>query len=282
MWQSLYLCSNDPEYTQQHIAPTLSEVIAAAGYTAYDPFGGVPGKAYADVLRLFVGPIDDGGWLRIISEGGKSGGILDAIKAAFSGALVDTLCLSLALEGATATITAYQSGEAIPTVDALTPYLRDGKSRADLEHALSAQISTVQAVGDDDEGVPLSALPDDVQAMADKLNPKQINKMFNKFMGRVSRQLGGDNPDGESVRDLLKGQAPNWESAGGMRLRALAGCITLAKWRTPDFVTLRDAYQVHNRRRRNPKAHLYPGDAEAMQAVPDALAYVPVYGGKGV
>ena len=277
MWQSLYLCSNDPEYTQQHIAPTLSDVIAAAGYTAYDPFGGVPGKAYADVLRLFVAP-PSSDWMRIISEGR----IPEQVVVALSGALGDTLCLSLALDGATATITAYQSGEAIPTVDALTPYLRDGKSRADLEHALSAQISTVQAVGDDDEGVPLSALPDDVQAMADKLNPKQINKMFNKFMGRVSRQLGGDNPDGESVRDLLKGQAPNWDSAGGTRLRVLAGCITLAQWRTPDFISLRDAYQVHNRRRRNPKANLYPGDAEAMQAVPDALAYVPVYGGKGV
>ena len=50
-------------------------------------------------------------------------------------------------------------------------------------------------------------------------------------------------------------------------------------WHAPDFTTLRDAYQVAERRQRRPNAGLYPGDAEALAAVPDALAYTPVYGG---
>ncbi|MBL8157537.1 MAG: hypothetical protein JNM70_25480, partial [Anaerolineae bacterium] len=42
---------------------------------------------------------------------------------------------------------------------------------------------------------------------------------------------------------------------------------------------LRDAYQLHSRRQRNPNARAYPGDEAVMAAVPDALMYTPVYGG---
>jgi hypothetical protein len=45
-------------------------------------------------------------------------------------------------------------------------------------------------------------------------------------------------------------------------------------------VALRDSYQLHARRQRKPDARLYPGDEEAMTRVPDALDYIPVYGGK--
>jgi hypothetical protein len=59
-------------------------------------------------------------------------------------------------------------------------------------------------------------------------------------------------------------------------------CLTIPLgWISPDFVALRDAYQLHERRRRNPNAMLYPGDAEAMAAVPNALDYAVVYAGKG-
>ena len=57
-------------------------------------------------------------------------------------------------------------------------------------------------------------------------------------------------------------------------------CLRIPNWRDPDFVTLRDAYALHERRRRSPKATLYPGDAETLAAVPDALAYTPIYAGK--
>jgi hypothetical protein len=57
-------------------------------------------------------------------------------------------------------------------------------------------------------------------------------------------------------------------------------CLRIPDWRDPDFVTLRDAYALHKRRERSPNATLYPGDAEALAAVPDALTYTPVYAGK--
>jgi hypothetical protein len=61
----------------------------------------------------------------------------------------------------------------------------------------------------------------------------------------------------------------------------LGGLTIPSDWQEPDFVTLRDAYQLHERRRRNPNAPLYPGDAEAMEAVSDALDYIVLYAGKG-
>ena len=57
-------------------------------------------------------------------------------------------------------------------------------------------------------------------------------------------------------------------------------CLNIPDWRAPDFVTLRDAYALHKRRQRSPNATLYPGDAEALAAVPDALTYTPIYAGK--
>ena len=57
-------------------------------------------------------------------------------------------------------------------------------------------------------------------------------------------------------------------------------CLDVSNnWHEPDFVALRDAYQLHLRRQRNPKAMLYPGDTQAMGAVPNALEYTPIYGG---
>ena len=47
----------------------------------------------------------------------------------------------------------------------------------------------------------------------------------------------------------------------------------------PDFDSLRDAYPLHERRRRSPNARIYPGDEAIMAKVSDALLYTPVYGG---
>jgi hypothetical protein len=125
----------------------------------------------------------------------------------------------------------------------------------------------------------LDALPDDVRAMAENLNPKQIDRMFGKWMKRVSKRLAGDEA---GARALLRGDAVDWNSDGGRQIQALMACLDIPpdSWRYPDFTTVRDAYQLHLRRKRRPDARLLPGDAEAMQAVPDALDYTPVYMGK--
>ncbi|MGB1286519.1 MAG: hypothetical protein ACPG7F_08305, partial [Aggregatilineales bacterium] len=73
----------------------------------------------------------------------------------------------------------------------------------------------------------------------------------------------------------------DWNSQGGQYIRALMACLTLPEnWRTPDFTSLRIAYSLYKRRARRPNGMQLPGDVDAMAAVPDALDYVPVYGGK--
>jgi hypothetical protein len=103
--------------------------------------------------------------------------------------------------------------------------------------------------------------------------------MFNRLTGTLMKKVGGDS---DRARALIAGEGtPDWNSNGGQRIQALLNSLTLPTgWREPDFVALRDAYALHERRRRNPNARLYPGDEATMAKVPDALKYLPVYGGR--
>ena len=100
-----------------------------------------------------------------------------------------------------------------------------------------------------------------------------------RLTGNLLKKADSDERTAASARELI--QPPDWNSPGARRLHALVGCLTLPpNWRDPDFVTLRDAYQLHARRQRKPDARLYPGDEEIMARVPNALDYIPVYGGR--
>jgi hypothetical protein len=128
--------------------------------------------------------------------------------------------------------------------------------------------------------VPLDNLPEDVRAMAGQVNPAQAQKMFERLSGTLMKKASPGGNAADEARMMLAGHAPDWNSVGGQRLRALMACLTVPDhWREPDFVTLRDAYQVAERRQRKPDARLYPGDAKAIHSVPNALDYTPVYGG---
>ena len=269
MWRSLYLYCDDPH----SIADTLRKTLIALEYELYDPFGmSIPGKGYNDAIRLFVAP-PQRRWVRILGDG-------DA--RLLPGASQCGLCLSLHLDGDTADIQTYVKGEAVPVIDALTPQLRPDRTTDDLHGALSGEYShTIRNSDHEQPTIPMAALPDDVQQMADQLNPNQLSKLFNKWMKRVAKRVSGDE---EAARELLRGNEPDWTSAAGQRIRALVDCITLPSpyWRVPDFVTLRDAYQLQARRQRKPNITLYPGERQQMEAVPGALDYLPVYGGKVV
>lgn len=268
-WSSLYLSSDIPgETVQQHIQTTL----AGRGYTLYDPFGLIPGRAYPEVVRVFIAP-DSAGLRRILVE---------VTAPTMLTTLAQTLseqgrCLLAALDGSDATLAVYEQGESTELETALIPDLRDGKTADDLNHVLF-NVASLPAVEEEEQVVmvPLDALPDDVQDMARGLDERQTKKMFDKISRRVLK------PEEQSAaRNLIAGQKPDWNSPGGRRIRALMDCLNVpAGWRTPDFTTLRTAYQLHKRRQRKPDARLYPGDADAMAAVPDALTFVPVYAGK--
>lgn len=256
-WDSLYL----PSANQDAIVSQLHTCLNDLGYQAFDPFGIIPGKAYKHAVRLFVAPPVDG-WVRII--GTPDPRMLATLTASIPG-------LYIALDDDRAIIQAYARSNLRDTAAVLKPYLREGFTLDHLRHALAADDLPA---GDTDS--IFDHLPQDIQALGGQVNPQQAQKMFERLSGNLMRKVGGD---GDAARDLMRGA--DWNSPGGRRLQALMRCLTIpANWREPDFVTLRDAYQLHARRRRKPDARLYPGDEDIMARVPDALDYVPVYGGR--
>jgi hypothetical protein len=264
MWQRLYLSTNNERVTE-----TLRGAVTDAGYTLYDPFAASPGKAYKTSLRFFVSPAHDG-WVHVIPEGDVD----DAFARALS---THGLCLSAILDENTDHLCTYQDGEVIDTADALLPHLREGYTAAQLRHALMHITPTDDHSTRQDKYIPTAALPDDVKQMASKLNPKHVNKMFDKLMKRVNKQFSGD---ADAAHELIAGDKPDWVSSGGQRIQEVMAYLDIHEWYQPEFVALRDAYQLHLRKQRKPDAPLYPGDAEMMEAVPDALDYIPVYGGR--
>lgn len=264
-WQSLYF----PSVDQAVLADALRAALTTAGYTLYDPFARFPGKAYPDNARLFVAPAA-GGWLRVLVSPDSSTVPLPA---------VDGLCLSAALEASGAQITAYINGKAVDRVPALLPHARPGITADDLQNALHGKpvLAAKPNSPQQSHSLPLDALPEDIQQMAGGVNLKQAEKLFNRAAKSIFR---GHNAD--EARALLEGDDElDWNSPGGAQISALMACLTIpANWREPEFTAVRDAYPLHLRKQQRPNAQLYPGDAQIMAAVPDALAYVPIYGGK--
>jgi hypothetical protein len=263
-WNSLHLSCNDAEAIRDHIQAHL----AARGYTLYDPFDTMPTPIYTASVRLFLSP-PNAGWTRIIGTVMPGGTLQEALLPELA-TLGDVVALTLNADGIDQ-ITAYQAGAAV-SLDALTTHQKPGYN---LHKALNAQYTPGEK---SDDVVPMDVLPADVQDMAQNLNAKHINRMFNKLMKSVNKRLGAGQ---DEAHNLLSGNKPDWTSSGGQRLRAVMTCLTTPPdWMSPGFVTVRDAYQLHRRRQRNPNAVLYPGDAEALAAVPNALDYQPIYGGK--
>jgi hypothetical protein len=268
-WISLYFPCEDG------IIPTLQESLTALGYTLYNPFGLLPGKAYPQSVRLFAAPPANG-WTRVIGEP-------DARQLPLLSQRC--LCLYTALMGKDAQVEVYEDGRQTDPLRALIPYLRDGHTMDDLGKTLHGAAFSIVEQEESAQPqmlvVPLDDLPEDMRDMARQVNPAQAQKMFERLSGTLMRKVSPGGSAADEARRMLAGSAPDWNSVGGQRIRALMACLTVPdNWREPDFVTLRDAYQVHARRQRKPDARLYPGDAEAMQRVPNALDYTPVYGGR--
>ena len=269
MWQSLYLYCDDGQDVHS-AADCLRKSLIALEFELYDPFSLIPGKAYKQARRFFIAP-QRGRWVRIIGDVDED--LLPMMSEV-------GLCLLLKLQGDTEQIHTYHRGEAVDLIPALMPHLVNGCTPRDMERVLVTKYEPFLEDPDSDTIIPAAALPEDVREMAKSLNANHITKLFNKLMNKISKRLPVDE---DGARELLRGGAqPGWGSAGGQRIIALVKCLTLPGnyWREPDFVTLRDAYQQHLRRRRKPNVTLLPGDRQTMEGVPDALDYLAVYGGK--
>lgn len=264
-WCSLFLPCDDAN----GVANTLQESLRVLGYTPFNPFGLMPGLSYPEAVRLFVAPAQVG-WVRVIGEPD------DAQLAIIS---QTTSCLFVALNGTQSRIEAYVDGEQKPLEAVLLPHLKSGVSAEMLHEALVAEPPTEATDADNNMELLRAALPEDVKAM--RVDMQQAQKMFDRLSAGLT-QRSGNTGNESAVRNLLQGNRPQWNSPGGAQIRELLTCLTIPPgWQEPDFVTLRDAYQLHERRHRNPNATLYPGDAEVMAVVPDALDYIVVYAGKG-
>jgi hypothetical protein len=277
-WNSLYCPSEDAGA----IARSLQDSLTALGYQLYDPFGLMPGKSYAQTVRLFIAPPADG-WTRIL--GAPDDGQFSPISQI-------TPCLFVQLDKDNARIEAYQRGERADLAEVFAGHLREGASANDLRMILSERdenapippgnvipFSMYEPPAPQQSGLPFTVLPDDIQSMAGGVDQGAAQKMFNRLTGQLMKKVGGD---ADAARGLISGEgAPDWNSTGGKRILAVMSCLNVpTNWRDPDFVALRDAYPLHERRRRNPNARLYPGDDSTMAKVPDALTYLPVYGGR--
>jgi hypothetical protein len=277
LWNSLYCPSEDAGA----ITRSLQDSLVALGYQPYNPFGGMPGKTYGQTVRLFVAP-PAGGWTRVIGTP-DDGQLIPLSKA--------TPCLYLGLDGAKARMEFYVNGERADLPSALKLYLHEGVSIEIVEAALKAPTGELPASPGSISPfsmyeppppattLPFTVLPDEVQSLADKVDKGAAEKMFNRLTGQLMNKVGGD---AGAARSLIAGEgAPDWNSSGGHRIQVLMDCLTVpANWREPEFTALRDAYPLHERRRRNANARLYPGDEATMAKVPDALTYLPVYGGR--
>lgn len=249
---SLYLPGADS--IAASVTESIWSALTAFGYQFFDPFGLIPGKAYPHAVRLFVAP-PRGGWTRVL--GSPDPALLPPLSQIAP-------CLLVELDSADARIEAYANGAPASPETAFAAYLRS----PDCLERESTAGTTSPTLG----GVSLDALPNDVQALARNVDLRQAQSMFARLSGNLAAKTSGD------AGDLLR--QPDWDSASGRKIRTLMDCLSIPIWQTPDFVTLRDAYALHKRRQRSPNATLYPGDADALAAVPDALAYTPIYAGK--
>lgn len=260
------------EETAAAVADRLRAALPSAGYTPFDPFNLLPAPAYSQAVRLFVAPAA-GGWVRAFGEAS----LTDALALGGPGQ-----CLYVALSHDSYELHVVQDGTPSSAIAALSPHLRPERSAETWAEAFSAPLNPDLANSAvPSAGLPFDQMPPEIQALADRVDTRQAQKLFDRLSGDLLRRAGAG-ADADAAHTLLLGQtAPDWDSPGGQKIIRLLDMLTIPPgWREPSFEVLRTAYPLHRRRQRLANARLYPGDAEAMAAVPNALDYLPVYGGR--
>jgi hypothetical protein len=275
MWQRLFIRLDDEASSGEPSSALADALIAAAkaaGYTPYDPFGLMPGLSYPLAIKAFAAPHDLGGWRAVIASADPIPGAV--IASAAESLRAAALHLTFDTEGRAEI--AWFDGDPPPELARII----DGDPLTIERYAVPAPDSASEAPV---LALPIDALPEDVRSALVKgqIDETQAEKLFAKMSGAVAGKLGGGGGDAEAAKKLLQSAQIDWESSGGRRIRAALGLFGLgAALSLPDFTVLRDAYALHARKRRKPDAPLYPGDAEAMAAVADALAYTPIFAGR--
>ena len=229
------------------VAAQVIDIALAAGYVRYDPFNGLPGRAYPQAIRVFAAPAHKG-WVRLLGEW----------DVALSELLSKTTSpvVWVKLEGSIGTVEIWQDGAQV---------------------ALPALDSAPHLVPKPAERSWVDVLPPDVQAL--NTHPQQAEKLINRLSTSLLAKSGG--ADQQAAAAALLSGGERWDSPAGIHIVRVLSALGIDDWRDPDFITLRDAYALQARRQRRPNATPLPGDAATMAAVPNALDFLPVYAGKG-
>ncbi|MBE7512955.1 MAG: hypothetical protein HS103_09105 [Anaerolineales bacterium] len=273
---SIILCRAE---TVERTAKIAHHVFSAAGFAPYDPFPGGTGTPIQmkEFVRLFAAP-PLAGWVRLIGE--ITAELATPLLVALSEQGDPRDALWLRFNGEHAALDAYQGGKPA----SLTAFLKAGVG----EDALAASLAQAPEGGRKRRGreTPPADLPDDLAdfAKTHQVNPSQAAGFIERFaggvFGRLDKQSGGaaGGMRGEAAAMLGGG---GWSGLGGGRLLAAAALLMIpAGWETPTFEVLRDAYQVGRRLRRSPNADLMPDERAALNALPDALSFLPLYVGR--
>jgi hypothetical protein len=282
-WFSLYF-AHMPD-----AASRLAAWFAAEDWAAYNPFVRIPTRTPPHTVRAFAAPAV-GGWVRVLvapdEAAAEESAWLPAAQALSAEPGTGVLALALAADGG-AFVQAWAEGAPVQP-DRLIAF-----------RAPDADPSAVTGPADSETigGVPLAALPAEVRALAERTGMsgpaeqgeerakmqkrgEQGEALFAKMAAPLARRTGMTADESAAARALLGGGAA-WESAGGRHVRETAARLLSPGWHTPDYVTVRDAWSAASRLAQRPGARLYPGDAEALAAVPDPLAYTPLFFGRG-
>lgn len=247
-------------FRERDLTPGQAEETAAAvlqnfGYTRFDPFSGIPGRAYPQTTKLFIAP-PLAGWVRVLAEA-----INDDIVLALS----EKAGLVYArLEGSQGSIDAWRD-----------------RAHLDLQadYDITAEKITVIQPPPKASGDWMDALPDEIKAM--QKHPQQAAKMIDRLSGSLLAKAGGGDQREQAMALLSSDTEADWSSAAGKTILSTLAALGIQNGISPDFATLRDAYALHARRKRRPGAKLLPGDENTLESVPNALQYLPVYAGKG-
>lgn len=278
-WHSLFL----PVTDSAPVVAALKDALNARGYALFDPFPGGTGTPpkLAATVRQFVAP-ESGGWVRVLGEPDAES--LGAFQAA---AGVPVIVGWLAEDGGGFVL--WRDGAQHTDPDAFAGYLRPDHTLDTLKQAWAGDLA-VEAV--DPENPPVAVLgadglPPELQQFAQQqgVDAQKAQKMFERLGGKLLGRFGGGEggDDRAQAHALLAGVEGGdlWNTVHGQRVRAVARVLALPdNWRVPSWQQVRDAYQVFRLRARSPRMALMPGDQEAMDTVPDALDYTPVYMGK--
>ncbi|MBK8136016.1 MAG: hypothetical protein IPK52_09265 [Chloroflexi bacterium] len=254
-WSSLYTLF---EGGREALSAAIVSSLTASGATQYDPFGLMPGISFPRAAKLFIAP-QTGAWLRLVPAPDC---ILDSV---IQSASANTVLLHVAISSDLVPEAAvYRSGETIDPATALAPYVTDISTF--VEH-LNTPKSGATGVG----GISSGALPSNIRAMSGGLPSRQVERLMNTMTGAIGKN------DRAGAQAAL--QTVEWGSGAGGWMRSLLAFLGLDSQAMIDYATLSTAYRTAKRLARNPSATLYPGDADARDAVANALDYEPLFFG---